>query len=83
MLASVQPPPALVELAVPAEVSAVAVLDAAVVSVPELFSFLPQAATARVATASVAILNLDTTIVLPLHSKQVRKKPLRSSRRRS
>jgi len=54
----------LAELAAIAEVSRAIVLDAAVVSAA-LLSFLPHATTAKAATASIATLHLDTTIVPP------------------
>jgi hypothetical protein len=54
-----------VELADMAEVSVLeVVLEVAVVSTP-LLSFFPHAATAKVATASIATLDLDTAIVPP------------------
>jgi len=71
MFASLQLPEVLAELAAIAEVSPAMVLDAAVVSAA-LLSFLPHATTAKAATASIAALDLDTTIV-PSPSKSPQK----------
>jgi hypothetical protein len=63
-----------VELAAIDEVSAVIVLDAALVSAA-LLSFLLHAATAMAATARNATFDRDPNIVRPL--PRVKKKPLR------
>jgi hypothetical protein len=65
MLASLQLPPALVELAVIVDVSEVMVLDAAVVSVVPV-SFLAHAPIVTAMAVRAATLNLATTIVRPL-----------------
>jgi hypothetical protein len=69
MFASLQLPPVLVELAAIAEVSVAVILDAAAVSTA-LLSFLLHAATAIAATARVATLMRESSIVRPLPKGQ-------------
>jgi hypothetical protein len=76
ILASLKLPPVLVELAAIVDVSAVMVLDAAVVSAAPV-SFLAHAPTVSAAAVRAATLNLATTILPSL--PKIKNKPLRLS----